>query len=122
MVILLVKAYALYPVLCGTVLQLVGDAFFGALPIGSAFFITKEIIMFEKDTKLVEDFLTEVTEQIFEDVGKRYIVAEALMNLAEDNLANTFNEEQMKLYKEFNQKRKNFYEVAEEVYDKKIKF
>lgn len=62
----------------------------------------------------------EMAEQIRSEMDFELRVAEGQMGLAETDLVYTFNDEQKKLYEDFCQKRKIFYAIASQVYQRKF--
>ena len=66
--------------------------------------------------KDVEDILREAVERINIEYRKDLSVASAMMHIAEELLARTFNEKQKKLYEDFCEKRKIFYHEASKIH------
>ena len=97
--------------------------FFGALTSVGALFYFKERIMKKKstnDNKTVKDddqdevknFILKIIDEIRKNDEIEYKALRSIMDIAEQRLVNTFNEEQKKLYDEFVKKRKDFYKFV----------
>ena len=66
-------------------------------------------------------FLGKVAEKIRSDMDLEFRLARSRMGIAENDLINSLNEEQKKLYDEFREKREEYYALASELYERKIK-
>ena len=64
----------------------------------------------------VEQVIRRMANEIRNDIYCEINDAEFEMTEVEKKLVKTFNEEQLKLYREFCQKRKEFYDVAQRYY------
>ena len=73
-----------------------------------------------KKKKLTEEQIGEVIGKLADEVRSQidfdFRVKRGHMHLAENDLVNTFTPEQMALYKEYCEKREEFYAVANELY------
>ena len=68
----------------------------------------------------VGQVLGEVAEKIRDDLDYEFRVAESQMWIAENELVDTLNEAQQKLYLEYCEKRNTFYKLAQEIYQRKF--
>jgi hypothetical protein len=68
----------------------------------------------------IGQIIGKVAEKSREEMDFDFRVAESQMQLAENELAESLNEEQLKLYKSFCEKRKVFYEIASEIFERKF--
>ena len=68
----------------------------------------------------VKDYISDLAQQVKDEMDYDYRVAQSQMDIAENDLVNTLNEEQLKLYKIFCEKRKTFRDIAREMYERKI--
>jgi hypothetical protein len=68
----------------------------------------------------VEKLIFEVSDKIRRDMDLEFRVAYSQMGIAENDLVQTFDENQMKLFKDFCEKRKHFYSIASELYERKF--
>jgi hypothetical protein len=62
----------------------------------------------------------DMAEQIRSEMDYEFRVAMSQMWIAEKDFIETLNEEQMKLYSEFEKKREEFYDIAKELYQRKF--
>ena len=65
-------------------------------------------------------FLGKIAEKIRSDMDYDFRVAQGQMHIAENDLVDSFNEEQKKLYDNFREKRQDFYDIAKELYQRKF--
>ncbi len=59
-----------------------------------------------------------LAEEVRRELDYDFRVAQSQMWLAEDDLVKTLNEKQLSLYKNFCEKRKVFFEISSEIYQK----
>ena len=64
--------------------------------------------------------LGELADKIRSEMDFDFRVAYGQMGIAENDLVDTFDENQKKLYKDFCEKRETFYNLAKEMYERKI--
>ena len=64
----------------------------------------------------VKKILKNAVDEIYLELENESKVAQIQMCVAEDELVKTFTKEQLKLYKEFCQKRENFYNKVSALY------
>ena len=64
--------------------------------------------------------LGQVAEQVRSELDYEFRVAKSQMLLAENDLIETFTTEQKELYLIYSQKRTTFYDIAEQMYEKKF--
>ena len=62
----------------------------------------------------------ELADKIRSDMDYDFRVAYGQMGVAENDLVSTFNENQLKLYKDFCEKREAFFSIASEIYQRKF--
>ena len=62
----------------------------------------------------------ELADKIRSEMDFDFRVAYGQMGIAENDLVDTFDEKQKKLYKDFCEKRETFYNLAKEMYERKI--
>jgi hypothetical protein len=62
----------------------------------------------------------ELADKIRSEMDFDFRVAYGQMGIAENDLVDTFDENQKKLYKDFCEKRETFYNLAKEMYERKI--
>ena len=67
-----------------------------------------------------EKIIVEVADKVKRELDFDFRVAYSQMGIAENDLVETFDENQMKLYKDFCEKRKRFYSLAQELYERKF--
>lgn len=67
----------------------------------------------------IKDVLNSVSAEIKRELDYDFRVAQSQMWIAENDLINSLNEEQKQLYDAFNQKRKAFYNIASELFERK---
>ena len=68
----------------------------------------------------VGEILGQVADQIRSDMDFEFRVAQSQMWRAENDLIDTFTQEQKALYEEYRKKREAFYDIASEMYQRKI--
>lgn len=68
----------------------------------------------------VSQVINSIAEKIRSDLDYSFRVAQSQMQLAENDLVDTLNENQKKLYEDFTKKREEFYEIADELYKRKF--
>ena len=95
------------------VVTTMGYAFLGALPMVTHFFVLRIIIMRKKVTNedvanAIQKMALELRNEIYCDLND----VEYNMQEVEKKLVKTFTEEQLEIYREFCQKRKEFYNLA----------
>lgn len=61
-----------------------------------------------------------MAEQIREDMDYEFRVAESQMWIAENDLADSLNETQHELYRDYTEKRNAFFKIAGELYQRKF--
>ena len=66
----------------------------------------------------IGQIIGKIAEKIREEMDYDFRVAKSQMQLAEKELAESLNDEQLKLYNDYCEKRKTFYEIASEIYQK----
>ncbi len=64
--------------------------------------------------------LGKLADKIRSEMDYDFRVAYGQMGLAENELVSTFDEKQKELYNDFCQKREAFYDIASEIYKRKI--
>ena len=62
----------------------------------------------------------DMAEHIRSEMDYEFRVARSQMWIAEKDFIETLNEEQLKLYSEFEKKREEFYDIAKELYQRKF--
>ena len=70
--------------------------------------------------KEVGQIIGKLAEKIRNEINEDFRVAYSQMGIAEQNLVETFDEKQMALYKDFCEKREDFYLIAQDVYKRKF--
>ena len=77
-----------------------------------------------KKRKITEEqltqFISKMAEYVRDEMDYDFRVAQSQMGIAEKDLVNTFNDNQKMLYDDFCQKRAKFYQLASELYKRKI--
>lgn len=68
----------------------------------------------------VGQVIGKVAEKIREEMDYEFRIAQSQMWIAENDLVDTLTEEQYKLYKDYSEKRNNFYKIANELYTRKF--
>lgn len=68
----------------------------------------------------VSEVLGKIADKIRSDMDFDFRVAESQMGIAENDLRMSLNEEQLKLYEDYRQKRDAFYRIAGELYTRKF--
>ncbi len=68
----------------------------------------------------IAESIGKLAEQVKSEMDFDLRVAHGQMWLAEHDLVDTFTEEQLKLYKDFCEKRDIFFDIASELYERKI--
>ncbi len=61
-----------------------------------------------------------IAEKIRSDLDYNFRVAQSQLQIAENDLVDSLDEKQKKLYEEFAKKRSEFYEIAKEIYQRKF--
>ncbi len=64
----------------------------------------------------VERILKKAVDEIYQQQDNEFTVAQVIMNVAEDELVKTLDQNQLALYKEFCKKREYFYIKASKIY------
>ena len=68
----------------------------------------------------VASILGKIAEDIRDDLDYDFRVAQSQMWIAENDLVDSLNEQQKKLYYDFSEKRNTFFKIASELYQRKI--
>ena len=68
----------------------------------------------------VGQMIGKMAEKIRDEMDYEFRVAQSQMSIAENDLVNALTEEQYKLYKDYSEKRNNFYKIAKELYTRKF--
>ena len=68
----------------------------------------------------VGQMIGKMAEKIRDEMDYEFRVAQSQMWIAENDLVNALTEEQYKLYKDYSEKRNNFYKIAKELYARKF--
>lgn len=68
----------------------------------------------------VGQLLSQFAEDVCDDMDYEFRVAQSQMWIAENDLVDSLNEKQKELYKEFAEKRNDFFKIASELYQRKI--
>lgn len=68
----------------------------------------------------VASILGKIAEDIRDDLDYDFRVAQSQMWIAENDLVDSLNEQQKKLYDDFSEKRNTFFKIASELYQRKI--
>lgn len=68
----------------------------------------------------VGEIIGKVADQIRSEMDLDFRVAQSQMWIAENDLVETFTDEQLKLYNIYKEKREEFYAVANELYKRKF--
>ena len=68
----------------------------------------------------VAQFIQQGVDRLSKEMDYDFRVAESQMVIAENDLVNTFTNEQKVLYDDFCQKRQVFFNLAEQMYQRKI--
>ena len=68
----------------------------------------------------VGQVIGKMAEKIRDEMDYEFRVAQSQMWIAENDLVDTLTEEQYKLYKDYSEKRNNFYKIAKELYTRKF--
>ena len=68
----------------------------------------------------VGQVIGKMAEKIRDEMDYEFRVAQSQMWIAENDLVNALTEEQYKLYKDYSEKRNNFYKIAKELYTRKF--
>ena len=71
------------------------------------------------DNEQVEKFIAMMAEKIRDEMDYDFRVAQGQMYIAENDLVDSLNENQYKLYKDYAQKREAFFAIARELYERK---
>ena len=84
--------------------------------------ILKKIINLKKKitNEEVASILGKIAEDIRDDLDYDFRVAQSQMWIAENDLVDSLNEQQKKLYDDFSEKRNTFFKIASELYQRKI--
>ncbi len=76
-----------------------------------------EVVMKKKiSNEEIAQAINTMAETVRSDLDYNFRVAQSQMQIAENDLADTLNENQKKLYEEFIKKRDEFYAIASELY------
>ena len=67
----------------------------------------------------VAKLIGEVAQQIRDEMDYDFRVAQSQMWIAENDLIDSLDENQKKLYEDFRKKREEFYAIAQEIYERK---
>ena len=68
----------------------------------------------------VAKLIDAVAQKVREEMDFDYRVAESQMGIAEQQLYRSLNDQQKELYNDFVKKRKQFYDIASEMYERKF--
>ena len=68
----------------------------------------------------IGEIICKIAEKVRAEIDFDFRVAKSQMCLAENDLVDSLNDEQKKLYMIFKEKRDIFYEIAKEIYTKKF--
>ena len=68
----------------------------------------------------VGQIVGKIAEEIRDNMDYDFRVAQSQMWIAENDLADSLNEQQKELYKDFAEKRNAFFNIAKEFYQRKI--
>ena len=68
----------------------------------------------------VEQFIKKLTQDLRDEMDYDFRVAQAQMWLAENDLINSLDQNQLKLHQIYREKRENFYKIANELYQRKF--
>ena len=68
----------------------------------------------------VEQIIGKIAEDIRSDIDYEFRVAQSQMWLAENDLIDALNEKQYELYKDYAEKREEFFKIANELYTRKF--
>ena len=68
----------------------------------------------------VGQVIGKMAEKIRDEMDYEFRVAQSQMWIAENDLVNALTEEQYKLYKDYSEKKNNFYKIAKELYTRKF--
>ncbi len=66
----------------------------------------------------VGEVIGKLAEKLREDMDYEFRVAQSQMWIAENDLVDALTEEQYELYREYSEKRNDFYKIASEIYKK----
>ena len=70
--------------------------------------------------KQVGQFIENIADQLRQEITVDFNIAQTLMDIAERELVESLDEKQLQLYRNFCDKRANFYAVAQQRYHKKF--
>ena len=74
----------------------------------------------EQTEEEIKEIVTQIIKEAIRLDNKRFESAKKRMLLAEKQLVETFNQEQLVLYEDFCKKREKFYKAADKMYDKRF--
>lgn len=72
------------------------------------------------EKKDMRDILRQILDDYHKQMNENFVTAQNQMSTAENDLADTFNEKQKELYNTYCVKRKEFYQIAEEIYERRF--
>ena len=105
------------------VLSLSGDGWnlrFMCADFGRRTFFMEEQMRKKITNEKIGETIGLMAEKIRSDMDLDFRIAYGQMGISENELVETFDEEQLKLYTAFCQKRKIFFDLASEMYQRKI--
>ena len=68
----------------------------------------------------VEQILEKMAEKVRDDLDFEFRVAESQMWIAENDLVDSLTEDQHELYRDYSEKRNYFFQLAKELYERKV--
>ena len=68
----------------------------------------------------VGEILGKIAEKVRDDMDYEFRVAQSQMWIAENDLVDALTEEQHEVYRNYNEKRNAFFQIAKELYERKF--
>ena len=68
----------------------------------------------------VEEIIGKIAEKVRDDMDYEFRVAQSQMWIAENDLVDSLQESQYDLYRDYCEKRNNFFKIAQELYERKF--
>jgi hypothetical protein len=94
----------------------VGNAFFGALPVGNALFLQGETMRKKITNEQIGKCVSELADKVRSEMDLEFRVKQGQVWQAEKALVESLNPEQLALYNDYSEKLDAFYAIAEELY------
>ena len=70
--------------------------------------------------EMVGELIGKMAEEVRSEMDKEFRIAYSQMGIAENDLIESLNAEQLKLYNDYKAKKEAFYQIASELYKRKF--